>query len=60
MFLLSGLPVQAQLSPPVNRGRGLHGNATLIERRCAALFAGSKQTGATANWDDTAVRYHFF
>lgn len=34
MFLLSGLPVQAQLSPPVNRGRGLHGNATLIERRC--------------------------
>lgn len=34
MFLLSGLPVQAQHSPPVNRSRGLHGNAALIERRC--------------------------
>lgn len=60
MFLLSGLPVQAQLFPSVNRGRGLHGNAALIERRCAALFAGSKQTGAPVNWDDTAVRHHFF
>lgn len=36
MFLLSGLPVQAELSPPVNRGRELPENAALIERRCAA------------------------
>lgn len=55
VFRLSGLPVQAQLSPPANRGGGLHGNAALIERRCTALFAGSKQMGATVNWDDTAV-----
>lgn len=38
VVLLSGLPVQAQLSPPANRGGGLHGNAALIERRCTICW----------------------
>lgn len=45
VFLLSGLPVRAQLSPPVNRGGELPGNAALIERRSAALVTGFKELG---------------
>lgn len=31
MFLLSGLPVQARLSPPANKGRARPENAALID-----------------------------
>lgn len=61
MFLLSGLPVQARLSPPANRGRARPENATLIEGWAAEPFYSvvSKHAEMAERWDDAAAWHNF-